>query len=231
MNRGTADEVLQQLAQVCRGLDRRRQHVPSGLTALDAALPGGGWPSASIVELLPACHGIGELRLLLPALTHITRSERHVALIAPPYIPFAPALLQHGLKLTQLWVIATTSATDALWSAEQLLRCKSFGMVVAWPTQVHDRAVRRLQLAAEAGDSTGFIYRPPSAARDASPAAIRLQLQAHEGTLRIKVLKCRGGRSGALITTPIGTGSLQSGDTSMTAPASSIPAAIAGCAE
>lgn len=219
MNPQTTAEVLQQLAQVCRGLGRQRHHVPSGLPALDAALPGGGWPSASIVELLPACHGIGELRLLLPALASVSRSERHVALVAPPYIPFAPALLQHGLRLAHLWIIAASTPADILWSAEQLLRSRSFGMVVAWPVGVHERSVRRLQLAAEAGDSTGFIYRPPAAARETSPAAIRLQLHAHAEALQIRMLKCRGGRSGALITTSIGTGSLQPHDTTLAPPA------------
>ena len=40
--------------------------VPSGFAALDAELPGGGWPRGGLVELLPARQGIGELSLLMP---------------------------------------------------------------------------------------------------------------------------------------------------------------------
>lgn len=192
-------ETLEQLTRLCRnGREGPPPRVePSGTANLDAVLPGGGWQSGTVVELMPVSDGIGELRLLMPALAQITQSERHVAMIAPPYIPFAPALLRHGLRLEHFWIIRAQSAADILWSAEQTLRCKSFGAVLAWPHAIGDREVRRLQLAAEAGNSIGFVYRPPSAARESSPAAVRLRLQADAGgQLSIDVVKCRGARSG-----------------------------------
>jgi hypothetical protein len=195
-------ERLEQLARLCRsGREGPPAHVePSGSASLDAVLPGGGWQSGTIVELMPMSDGIGELRLLMPALAKITQGERHVAMIAPPYIPFAPALLRHGLRLEHFWIIRAQSAADILWSAEQTLRCKSFGAVLAWPSAIRDRDVRRLQLAAEAGSSIGFVYRQPSAARESSPAAVRLRLQAGvTGQLSIDVVKCRGARAGMSI--------------------------------
>lgn len=191
--------TLEQLARLCRnGREGPPPRVePSSSAGLDALLPGGGWQSGTIVELMPTCVGIGELRLLMPALARITQSQRHVAMIAPPCIPFAPALLRHGLRLEHFWVIRARTAADILWSAEQTLRCKSFGAVLAWPMTIQDRQVRRLQLAAEAGNSIGFVYRPPDAARESSPAALRLRLQADaDGQLNIEIVKCRGARSG-----------------------------------
>lgn len=193
-------ETLQQLAKLCRG-DRDgsppRAITPTGVNALDAALPGGGWRTGGIVELMPTDAGIGELRLLTPALAHITRAERHVAFVAPPYIPYAPALEQHGVDLSRLLVFRARSAKDILWCCEQTLRCTSFGAVLAWPTSIVDRDVRRLQLAAESGDSIGFLYRASNAASEASPAAVRLRLQGTPGgALQIEILKSRGGRSG-----------------------------------
>jgi hypothetical protein len=192
-------ETLEQLARLCRsGREGPPPRVePSGSASLDAVLPGGGWQSGTIVELMPMSDGIGELRLLMPALAKITQGERHVAMIAPPYIPFAPALLRHGLRLEHFWIIRAQSAADILWSAEQTLRCRSFGAVLAWPSAIRDREVRRLQLAAEAGSSIGFVYRQPSAARESSPAAVRLRLQTDvTGQLSIDVVKCRGARAG-----------------------------------
>lgn len=192
-------ETLEQLARLCRnGREGPPPRIePSGSASLDAVLPGGGWQSGTIVELMPMGDGIGELRLLMPALAKITQSERHVAMIAPPYIPFAPALLRHGLRLEHFWIIRAQSAADILWSAEQTLRCKSFGAVLAWPSAIRDREVRRLQLAAEAGSSIGFVYRQPNAARESSPAAVRLRLQADAtGQLSIDIVKCRGARAG-----------------------------------
>jgi hypothetical protein len=200
MNRA---ETLEQLAKLCRSgrADVAAPMIePSGVSALDAALPGGGWQAGTIVELMPTDIGVGELRLVMPALARITNADRHVALISPPFIPYAPALSQHGIQLNRLLVFRTQNSRDILWSFEQTLRCRSFGAVLAWPTTIRDRDIRRLQLAAEAGDSIGFMYRPAAAARDASPAAVRLRLHATaDGTLNIDVLKCRGARAGVSI--------------------------------
>jgi hypothetical protein len=196
MNRA---ETLQQLTRLCN-LNREGVVPPaieaSGFPELDAALPNGGWQSGTIVELMPTEVGIGELRLLMPALARITQSDRHVALVSPPYIPFAPALINHGVRLDRLLIIRAGTDTDALWAIEQTLRCKSFGAVIGWPSSIRDRDVRRLQLAAEAGRSMGFVYRSPAAAREASPAAMRMKLEASTQGLSIDVLKCRGSRSG-----------------------------------
>lgn len=195
-------ETLEQLARLCRNgrEDAPARIEPSGSANLDAVLPGGGWQAGTIVELMPVCDGIGELRLLMPALAKITHSERHVAMVAPPYVPFAPALLQHGMRLEHFWIIRAQTAADILWSTEQTLRCKSFGAVLAWPVTIRDREVRRLQLAAEAGSSIGFVYRPVAAALEASPAAVRLRLLKDAGRgLTVDVIKCRGARSGISI--------------------------------
>ena len=200
MNRA---KTLEQLAKLCRS--GRADVVapmiePSGVSALDAALPGGGWQAGTIVELMPTDIGVGELRLVMPALARITSADRHVALISPPFIPYAPALSQQGIQLNRLLVFRAQNPRDILWSFEQTLRCRSFGAVLAWPTTIRDRDIRRLQLAAEAGDSIGFLYRPARAARDPSPAAVRLRLHATaDGTLNIDILKCRGGRAGVSV--------------------------------
>ena len=196
MNRA---ETLQHLAWLCR--NGRTAVAPvieaSGWTELDAVLPGGGWQAGTIVELMPAAMGIGELRLLMPALARITGTGRHIALIAPPYVPFASALSQRGVRLERLLVIQAQQSEDILWATEQSLRCRSFGAVLTWPAAtIRDREIRRLQLAAEAGGSTGFLYRSADAARAASPAALRLKLQRVANALQIDVVKCRGGRSG-----------------------------------
>lgn len=195
--------TLEQLTRLCN-LNREGVAPPAieatGFAELDAVLPHGGWQSGTVVELMPAQTGIGELRFLMPALARITQGERHVALISPPYIPFAPALNNHGIRLEHLLIVRAGTNPDALWAIEQTLRCKSFGAVVGWPDTIRDRDVRRIQLAAEAGRSTGFLYRSPLAAREASPAAMRLRLQGGAQRLSVEILKCRGGRTGHSVT-------------------------------
>ena len=72
-------------------LARSEQTVPSGFVELDRALPGGGWPQTALTELLMDEEGIGELRLLLPALAHLAQGGESVVLVAPPHPPHAPA--------------------------------------------------------------------------------------------------------------------------------------------
>ena len=164
---------------------------PTGHAELDAALPMGGWPEAALSEILVPADGVGELRLLWPALARLTRAGERVVLVAPPYVPFAPAWQAAGVDLRQVEVVQAGSPRDALWASEQCLRSGSCGAVLCWPLKADDRALRRLQVAAEAGRALGFATRPLEAARNPSPAALRIAIDAAPSQLR--VLKCRGG--------------------------------------
>src|SRR3954464_9934120 len=79
--------------------------IATGFAALDAELPGGGWPGGALIELLPAAPGIGELGLVLPALARLTAAGKHAVCLAPPHLPYAPALAAAGLDLTRLLVV------------------------------------------------------------------------------------------------------------------------------
>jgi cell division inhibitor SulA len=168
-------------------------HRSTGCAALDAALPGGGWPEASLVELLIAADGLGELSLLLPMLAALTQADRPVLVVAPPYRVNAPAWQAAGLRLSQLHVLEAP-AKDALWAMEQALRAGCCGAVLGWPMQANDQELRRLQVAAEAGQSLAFAFRPLRARDNPSPAPLRLSLQAgaESATPRLRLLKCRG---------------------------------------
>jgi hypothetical protein len=192
-------QTLEQLARLCRGEPNRmapRLAAPSGFPELDASLPGGGWPIGAIAELMSDAIGIGELSLLLPVLSRLARAGRYIAWIAPPCLPYAPALAQRGLPLERMLLVQTRSLQESLWATEQALRCPAVGAVLGWPAYIVDKNVRRLQLAAEAGGSLGILYRPPEAARESSPAALRLRLHAAPDGLAVEIHKSRGGRAG-----------------------------------
>jgi hypothetical protein len=167
--------------------------LPSRLSALDDALPEGGFPRAALTEVHSAITGIGELSLLLPALTACA-GRGLVVLIAPPHIPYAPALAAAGLDLAKLLVVRAASARECCWAMEQALRDGAAGAVVAWLEQQRTSfaALRRLQLAAETGGCFGVVFRGWNARSAASPAALKLALHPDRSGLRIAVLKCRG---------------------------------------
>jgi cell division inhibitor SulA len=168
---------------------------PTGWPLLDAALPTRGWPNAALTEILLSADGIGELRLVLPTLARLSQGERPVVLIAPPYAPCAMGWRQSGVNLRRLEIV-DAEAKHVLWAAEQCLRSGSCAAVLAWPQQVDDRSLRRLQVAADTGRALAFVFRDRKHLANASPASLRLELEGAPHTA-IRVRKCRGGNAPA----------------------------------
>lgn len=167
--------------------------LPTGFAALDAVLPGGGWPGSGLTEIVLAREGIGELRLTLPALAELARAGRELVWIAPPYRPYAPALAAAGIALPRLALVRCRDAREALWAFDQALRAPECGAAFAWLSERDERHLRRLALAAREGRSWGVLWRRPGVAARASAAPLRLALDAQEGRLAVNVLKRRGG--------------------------------------
>jgi len=167
--------------------------VSSGFEALDAALPGGGWPGHGVTEILSAQSGTLEWRLLGPLLRQVCAAGRSVVLIGPPRPPHPPGLRWEGINERQLvWVQAETPA-ERLWATEQLVKANACGALIAWLPQVRPEQVRRLQVLAAGCAGPVFLCRPATAARESSAAPLRLL--AHVGAdwaLSVEVFKRKG---------------------------------------
>lgn len=167
--------------------------IATGFAALDAVLPGGGWPRAALTEVAFPRPGIGELQLFLPALANLSRGDRWIAFIAPPYIPYAPALSAAGIDLSRLLLVYPKTRSDHLWTVEASLRSGACAMVLAWATYADGGHLRRLQLAAEAGATGAVLFQHHS--MPGSTAALRLRLDSapNSAQLHVQVVKRRGG--------------------------------------
>jgi hypothetical protein len=179
---------------IWRGNGCARVAIPSastGFPGLDAVLPGGGWPAAALTEIYAARPGVGEMQIVMPAAARLTHAGRWVTFIAPPYIPYAPALAAHGLKLARLLVVRAEKTEERFWACEQALRYPDCGAVLAWIGQAPERALKRLQLAAEGGNAIALLFRSGRAI-PASPAALRLQIERSPDLTLVRVLKRRG---------------------------------------
>ena len=151
--------------------------LASGHAALDAVLPGGGWPLDALSELLqpPGLHA--EWRLLLPALVRLQQaSPGALVLVGPPHVPFGPALQAQGLAVQRLLWLQVSEPQARLWATEQALRCAGVQAVLAWLPQVRAEPLRRLQLAAQTHGKPLFAVRPAQAQGESSPAVLRLLL-------------------------------------------------------
>jgi hypothetical protein len=200
-----------------------RSNVPSGFAELDRQL-GGGWPVGVLTEILLGEPGIGELGLLLPAVRslcgddhgqdHFAGTSGHppgtpaknpshrLAWIAPPYMPYAPALAQHGLDVSRMLVVQSGTQVDALWAMEQALRSSVCIAVLGWFADADDRSMRRLQLAAEAAACWAVIFRPARFITSSSPAPLRVHIKpggkAEARELDLQILRNRYGPAGSL---------------------------------
>ena len=180
--------------------------LPTGYVALDRCLPGGGWPRQGLIEILSDQQGIGELRLLLPALAALCRDESAARDDYPPPRP-GPAGFAHvgSVQPSQdrgsggwiAWVspphrpyapslaawgidvgrmLVVNGVGTTEWAMDQALRSEACSAVLGWANPRDPQSLRRLQLAAESSRSLAVLYRPLQAGLTPSPAVLRLAL-------------------------------------------------------
>lgn len=166
--------------------------LATGHAALDAQLPGGGWPVGGLVEILQAHSGQNEWRLLLPALAR--SGEQPVVLVGAPHMPFGPALSAQGLAPERLLWVRAAEPAARMWVGEQALRCQPVCAVLAWLPQARTDQLRRLQMAADEHHKLLFVMRPARVQAESSPAVLRLRvgLQSQADGITVEILKRRG---------------------------------------
>ena len=219
------------LGALWRGSELARSTSPchsSGFAALDAELPGGGWPTQQLSEILLARPGACEWRLLGPALHGLLvgspaaapqarpgkrgrsgpaaspSARRPLLLINPPLPPHLPGLAGHGISAAQLVWIAPGNAAHALWAAEQAIKADAAAAVLVWLPEARPEQIRRLQAAALGARAPVFVLRPAAIAQPQSSAApLRLLLEpGPDWTLRVRLLKRRGPMHEGWLTLP-----------------------------
>lgn len=151
--------------------------VSTGIVGLDRLLPEGGLRRGTLVEWLAEGEGTGTGTLVL-SVARQAMHERGVLVVIDVQGDFYPlAAAGHGIDLAQLIVVRPTRTADVLWACDQSLRCTGVAAVLCGLDRLHDRAFRRLQLAAERGGSLGLLLRPAARLREPSWADVRLLVQ------------------------------------------------------
>lgn len=173
--------------------DAAQPGIPSGHPALDAELPGGGWPVGELTEVLSDCQGHGEMSLLLPWMATASRREGWLVWVTPPARPHLPALAAAGLHTSRLLVIDADRPAERVWALRQALESGACSGLAGWLHKADTAMLRRLQLAARATTLPLLLFRPVDDRHLPSPAGLRLQLSpGPEHSLRVDILKRRG---------------------------------------
>jgi protein ImuA len=174
--------------------------VSTGFATLDAELPGQGWPTGALIELLTPHSGIGEIRLLRAAL-HAQPTPQPIVLLQPPYQPNIACWSGWRFGPQRLLHLRPQRARDAYWAAEQILKNGSCAALLFWAHPVQTSILKRLHLAAQSSQTLFFMFRPHAVQSDASPAVLRVLLSPEPtGALTLSILKRRGPACGHTIT-------------------------------
>lgn len=164
------------------------RHLTTGYSDLDAILPDGGWPEDDLVEMITPQWGVRELQLLLPIMKAVTDQNKTILWIAPPCIPYAPALVSAGVDIRRVVTVeADRSCQDVLASIDSSLQDKDCGMVIAWLDWLPNAVVRRIQRALRKGHTLAVLLRQHE--QKDSPVPLRLHIKPVNGGMRVVALK------------------------------------------
>ncbi|MBV7297303.1 translesion DNA synthesis-associated protein ImuA [Enterovibrio paralichthyis] len=167
----------------------RTHSRPSGHAVLDEKLDG-GWPESGVVELQLPCFGIGELRLILPAVARGLKESELTVFAAPPGDLNPLALCQAGLDLEKV-IVLDTPASSSLWCVEQAMKSGCCRTAVLWGDALSVTQARRLQLAATENDCLLFMLTHQKSVQGL-PVSCRLSLTPTDEGIAVNVVKRRG---------------------------------------
>jgi len=183
------------------GLPDARADVLSLCAQIDMALPSGGLDRAALHEVLAEAPGAAAAFCALV----LARAGRTAFWIGPDPDPWPPGMAQFGLDPARLVLVRARKPADALWAAEEALRCPAVGAVLLSARQLDLTAARRLMLAAATGGGIGLLLRPDDDSPGPTAAITRWRIGTLPGSgaarhdlgdprWRLTLLRARGGR-------------------------------------
>jgi hypothetical protein len=131
----------------------------TGCAAWDEMLPAQGICKGSLIEWLSADAACGAGLLALAAARQALAS-RWLVVVDRARRFYPPAAANLGIDLQRTIVVRPASAKEELWAIDQALRCRGVGVVWSPLASLAWRSFRRLQLAAEQGETLGLLLRP-----------------------------------------------------------------------
>lgn len=165
----------------------------TGVEAVDALLPTGGFPLGEVVELWgsPAS---GRTRLALRAVAEAHRALRLAAFVDGPGELYPPALAALGVEAGRLFWVRPGASFQGSWAALQLLRSGAFACVVLDLTHTGQRlapaAAKRLHDAAARAGGLLLLLTPEEAPGEGT---LRLRTTAGLHGMHVEVVRSRQG--------------------------------------
>lgn len=159
-NAPAIERLREQLRTIECGGFRRREVLPFGVSALDAALAPGGLTLGALHEVTGATPALGDDAAATLFLAGIAaRAWGPVLWVVRRRDLFAPGLFQVGLSPHRVLYAEAADDAELLQLMEEGLRHRGLGAVVGEAKRVAMPATRRLQLAAEGGRTIALLLK------------------------------------------------------------------------
>lgn len=171
----TPDSVLdrvnalrQQLAGLTTLPTEEERVVSTGCSELDQLLPGGSLRPGMLIEWLVQERGSGAATLAMHVAKQAMREHAGHLVVTDRWRRFyPPGATARQIEANDLIVVRSNdtkimSAQEELWAIDQALRCPAVSVVLTWVDKIDPRAFRRMQLAAEAGQTLLLLIRSAS---------------------------------------------------------------------
>ena len=194
-------KLVAELRAQLQRLERARQTTNQGIFStgcepLDRLLPRRGLSRGTLIEWLAMGEASGAMWLALIAAREACQEDGPLVVIDGRGTFYPPAATAAGVDLERLIVVRPSSAREETWALDQSLRSEGAGTVLCMTDRLGQRALRRLQLAAEASGGVGLLVRPASVRHEPCWSEARLLVEPRAGTtgrrLSVEVLRTRG---------------------------------------
>ncbi len=184
MNASKADIIakLQQQITAMGGIKPAapKSNLNSGLSFLKNHLPFGQFPLGAMHEF--SCsnyeNSASTAGFISAIIASCINSDGIVFWISNTNTPFAPALQQFNIAPDKSICIYTKNEKEILWALEETLRCDKVAAVVSFVKNLHFTQARRLQLAVEKSNVTGFVINSSHTQSYATTCVSRWQVKA-----------------------------------------------------
>ncbi|CAN5264627.1 ImuA family protein [soil metagenome] len=182
-----------------------------GLGAIEAAFPNGVFPTGTIHEMVcpTAEHAAATGGFMGGLLASLMQQGGACLWIGVSRKLFPPSLMAFNVEPDRVIFIDLQREKDVLWAMEEALKCEGLAAVIAELREVSFQQSRRLQLAVENSQVTGFLLRNDPRKPGATTCVARWQIthlpSGLEGELpgvgfprwQVELLKVRNGSPGS----------------------------------
>jgi len=165
-------ERLEQMETARRG--GKGAVAAAGIPSLDGLLPEGGFRRGTLVEWLAGSAASGVDCLALLSARRLLRRGTVLVVLDREQTFYPPAAAAWGVPLPQMIVVRPGNSAEELWALEQCLQSAGVAVSLCRLKRATNRALRRLQLAAERGNGLGFLLRSMSARGQPAWSDVRL---------------------------------------------------------